>query len=612
LDAQGEGTASLPVPDTVEDGDRLYLQALELGAERRFSENSVALRRQSAQPAGQRASRALAVSPDGARAYVVHQVDGTVTAVDAGADRVLAELPITVGARSIPHRPVDVAISPDGEYAFVLSATADFMAVLEVASGSVVAEVPMPRGSRRVAFDARSPQLLVYVTNDVANAVLTYRQDGPGAYTRLADVRTQGQLPNALLVLDDGRLIVGHRVLGELELLDPALPQGQQTLQRASIEGVPFELTLGADGELRVATFVLSRISGVEGDNRVLRVDPETLAVLGVQLENVGTDYKAMATDDQLQVVAATGNGVAVVADLAGNVLDTVELAPGEPNATPEDIEFIFDGDGNAVRAYVLDVFRETLRSISLTEGPPYTLGEEIALAWSGLPRVPFSAETSDIEDGLYLFWSVGLVGGDAQAPNLVTCQSCHTDGVSDNLARGRQVPPFWGITRTAPYGTTGGQPELSVVNGNAIIRHNASGNPPVVENAQDLFEIWLEVFSPPVSVFANADGSISEQAAVGQVLFESIGCVECHQAPDFIPVAPNPPTIDEGIGTGLAPANVPSLRGIWASAPYLHDGSRTTLRDVLVGDPADGHGVLAGALTGAELAQLIAYLRTL
>ncbi|MEO0422468.1 MAG: hypothetical protein AAF184_09055, partial [Pseudomonadota bacterium] len=47
LDAQGEGTASLPVPDTVEDGDRLYLQALELGAERRFSENSVALRRQS-------------------------------------------------------------------------------------------------------------------------------------------------------------------------------------------------------------------------------------------------------------------------------------------------------------------------------------------------------------------------------------------------------------------------------------------------------------------------------------------------------------------------------------------------------------------------------------
>ncbi|MEO0972583.1 MAG: hypothetical protein AAFX85_05765 [Pseudomonadota bacterium] len=409
-------------------------------------------------------------------------------------------------------------------------------------------------------------------------------------------------------MLGDRRLLVGHRVLGELELLDPLLPPGQRTIARTSIDGVPFDLALGADGEVRVATFVLSQVSGVEGDNRVLRVDPQTLAVLGVQLENAATDYKAMATREQLQVAAGTGNGVVVVSDLLGNIIDTVELAPGEPNATPEDVEFL----GATNRLYVLDIFRETLRPVSLEGSPPYLLGEEIPLAWSGQPRVPFSEETSAIEDGLYLFWSVGLVGGDAQNYNRVTCQSCHTDGVSDNLARGRQVPPFWGITDTAPYGTTGGQPSLSVVNGNAIVRHNESGRPPIVDDAQALFEVWLEVFQPVQSVFANADGSLSEEALAGEALFSSIGCGECHQAPIYIPVAPNPVTIEEGIGTGIAPINVPSLRGLWTSAPYLHDGSRRTLRELLIANPSDGHGQLATPLSAQELAQLIAFLRTL
>ncbi|MEM9387850.1 MAG: beta-propeller fold lactonase family protein [Pseudomonadota bacterium] len=607
LDGAGAAQAVFPAPEDLSAGDRLYVQVLELAATRSFS-NSVALRREDALPIGQRASRALALTSDGSRAYVVHEVDGTVTVVDANANAVLAELPITTGARAVPYRAVDVAVSPDDEYAYVTSATADFMTVIEVASGSVVAEVPVPRGSRRVGFDFSAPNSRVYVTNDVANAVLVFRVDGPGRYTRLANVRARGQLPNALLVLPDGKLLVGHRVLGELELLDPALPPAQQSLARTGIEGVPFELTLAEDGDVRVATFVLSRAPGVEGANQVLRVDSQTLDVLGVQLENVATDYKAMAVDGQLQVVAATGNGVTVIADLAGTVLDMVDLAPGQPNATPEDVEFVFAADGSAERLYVLDFFRETIRPISLTGGPPYALGEEIALAWSGQPRVPFTAETSDIEDGLYLFSSVGLMGGDAQNTNLVTCQSCHIDGVSDNLPRSRQVPTFWGITQTAPYGATGGQADLSVVNGNAIIRHNSTGDPAIVENAQALFEIWLEVFQPPTSVFVNADGSLTDDALAGKDIFEAIGCQQCHEAPLFIPVAPNPLTIEEGIGTGLAPANVPSLRGVWATAPYMHNGSSLTLRDAML----DVYPDLVGGLTGQQLDQLVEYLKTL
>jgi YVTN family beta-propeller protein len=609
--ADGTASQQLPPPATLAPGDRLYVQLLEIGDTRVLS-NAVAFRLQDAAPGGQRASRALAVTPDGRRAYVVHQVDGSVSVIDARTDTLVRELPVTTGARSVPHRPVDVAVSPDGAHAFVLSATADFMTVIETATDSVVAEVAVPRGSRRVAFDFRGPERYVYVTNETVNAVLVLREIAPGRYARLPDLRTRGRMPGALLVLPDGRLVVGHRVLGELELIDPAAPPASRTLAREAVDGVPQDLSLGADGMIRVATFVLSGQLGIEGFNRVLRVDPATLTVLGNAWEDLGTDYKAVATATGFGAVAATGSGVVLVGDGSDTLLDVVELAPGQPPATPEDVAFVSAPDGSPERLYVLDFFRETIRPVTLTSGPPFELGAEIPLAWSGAPRVPFTAQTSDAEDGLYLFLSVGLVGGDAQQPNRVTCQSCHTDGVSDNLLRGVQVPPMWGLPDTGPWGRTGGRAVLADVVAGAINRHNESGAPPVVENAEALFDAWLAVFDPPESLYLQADGSLGADAAAGRTIFENVGCTECHAAPLFIPPPENPPTIEEGIGTGLAPANVPSLRGAWSSAPYLHDGSRSTLREVLVGDPADGHGLLTAGLTETELRQLIAWLLTL
>lgn len=57
---------------------------------------------------------------------------------------------------------------------------------------------------------------------------------------------------------------------------------------------------------------------------------------------------------------------------------------------------------------------------------------------------------------------------------------------------------------------------------------------------------------------------------------------------------------------------DVPTLRGVWATAPYLHDGSAETIYDVLVTRNAEGkHGNVEG-LTDEELAQLIEYVRSI
>ena len=54
------------------------------------------------------------------------------------------------------------------------------------------------------------------------------------------------------------------------------------------------------------------------------------------------------------------------------------------------------------------------------------------------------------------------------------------------------------------------------------------------------------------------------------------------------------------------------SLRGIWALAPYLADGSAKTLKQVLTANPNDRHGQLTAGLTSAQIDQLVAYLQSL
>jgi cytochrome c peroxidase len=57
---------------------------------------------------------------------------------------------------------------------------------------------------------------------------------------------------------------------------------------------------------------------------------------------------------------------------------------------------------------------------------------------------------------------------------------------------------------------------------------------------------------------------------------------------------------------------DTPTLRFLYDSPPYLHDGSASTLREVLTtANPNDKHG-FTSQLSEMELADLIAFLLTL
>ena len=134
-----------------------------------------------------------------------------------------------------------------------------------------------------------------------------------------------------------------------------------------------------------------------------------------------------------------------------------------------------------------------------------------------------------------------------------------------------------------------------------------------------------LTSFAP--SPFRNEDGSLTDAAMRGQLLFESpaLGCTTCHSGPtltDSAFVTPTEPllhdvgTLTEAsgqrLGMPLAGIDTPTLHGLWNTAPYLHDGSALTLLDVLTTkNPSDAHGVTSG-LTAAELDDLVQYLLSL
>jgi DNA-binding beta-propeller fold protein YncE/cytochrome c peroxidase len=121
-------------------------------------------------------------------------------------------------------------------------------------------------------------------------------------------------------------------------------------------------------------------------------------------------------------------------------------------------------------------------------------------------------------------------------------------------------------------------------------------------------------------SPFREPDGSTSDDADAGEAIFAHLGCDACHGGPDFTDSASGvvhdvgtmTPLSGQRLGGPLEGIDTPSLLGVWETAPYLHDGSAPTLRDVLVArNPDDRHGAVS-TLSSEEIDRLVAYLLAL
>jgi YVTN family beta-propeller protein len=108
---------------------------------------------------------------------------------------------------------------------------------------------------------------------------------------------------------------------------------------------------------------------------------------------------------------------------------------------------------------------------------------------------------------------------------------------------------------------------------------------------------------------------TLTAAEARGKAIFESAetDCLRCHPPPLYADLKQHDVGTADAPGEWFGPAiDTPTLRYLYDSAPYLHDGSAATLVEVLTSaNPQDTHGVTSG-LTAQEVDDLVAFLRVL
>jgi YVTN family beta-propeller protein len=227
----------------------------------------------------------------------------------------------------------------------------------------------------------------------------------------------------------------------------------------------------------------------------------------------------------------------------------------------------------------------------------------------------------SDILNGKILFHTAARTSLAKDA--WISCATCHFDGSVDGRTwffkdGPRNTTPIFGVSATLPMHWSGDLDELQDVEstvrtiqaGTGLAAGEAHCEPacdrgaPNAGRSKDLDDLaaFMAALRPP-----QRDATLSDAAVRGRALFASADCTSCHPPPLYTD------RTRHDVGTGNDPKerkgsafDTPSLRGLYDTAPYLHDGSAATLHDVLA-----RHGD-ARALTASERADLVEFLRSI
>jgi YVTN family beta-propeller protein len=117
-------------------------------------------------------------------------------------------------------------------------------------------------------------------------------------------------------------------------------------------------------------------------------------------------------------------------------------------------------------------------------------------------------------------------------------------------------------------------------------------------------------------SPYRAANGTFSNEAAAGQIVFNNLGCGACHGGTQFTisadasqlkNIGTITATSGKRLGAALTALDVPTLRAIWSTAPYLHDGSAPNLAWAIY-----RHSGVARPANDADFNNLARYLREL
>lgn len=221
-----------------------------------------------------------------------------------------------------------------------------------------------------------------------------------------------------------------------------------------------------------------------------------------------------------------------------------------------------------------------------------------------------------------------------------ISCSSCHPDGEPDGRTwqqpEGlRNTHSLAGMAWTHPIHWSADRDEVQdfehtirgpLMQGRGLLRgvlHESLAEPNSGRSAElDALAAYSNSHDVPLS--PHARGGLSPSAQRGRELFfdAAVGCAQCHSGPFYTDSRPGPVSafLRHDVGTGRhdptekmgTAYDTPTLLGVYRTAPYLHDGSAATLRDVLTTcNPDDRHG-RTSHLTPQQIDELVEFLQSL
>ena len=546
-----------------------------------------------------------------------------------------------------------IAISPDGAWLAAVNPDSDSVSLLSLPGLELKNEIMVGSDPRTLTFSADSK--LLYVPNFGGNSITVVEVEGgvkekefpvgPMPYAAIAqkgvlyviehalgqvsayhantgELRSQLELEDfpAGLALDPdaGKLYIMHLFSGRVSLID---------LSDFSLKSI-----ISTGNNTNLSQFILLDLAGKRAylpqtrsntTNMALVFDATVFPMVNVldltsqkiiREERVSLDMGfrsvnmpfAAALDEEQQVlmVANAGSNDVSVIDIQSDK----QLARLEVGTNPRGI--VFDSQANL--AYVNNVLDGTISVIDM---------QDIAVVKSvPITEIPLDPQ---ILLGKQIFNAARVP--DLTTDRWVSCATCHLDGGMDGRTwlgfpdGPRNTPALFGVGNTLPIHWSGDLDELQDVEGTFRAIQAGTGlvegeaydslGPPHggLSEGLDALAAFMASLKVPRSPYAIPPNEFQR----GEKVFTQQGCATCHTPPLYTDmqlhdVGTGDPKLERnshGRGTQF---DTPSLLGIWATAPYFHDGSAQTLAHVL--RMGNEHNI-AGKINENELKDLLAFL---
>ncbi len=553
--------------------------------------------------------RTLAVSPDGRRVYVTNQRSQTLSIVDLAEEKAVATV-------ALGGQPYGVVLSSDGLRAFVSQYAGGYVdgkycpgtiAAVDLATAKLIRQIPVKARPWAMALtgDGRSLYVTHYlhidgkgiVTEIDPNEYLVRREivleedddvgGGGGVFNGLAGIALH---PNGRRAL-----VVGMHANARRGLTQSGAPLNHKT----TVQAVVRVLDLDKGREVEEARMA----SSFSGQSVAV---PSAVAFLGSGEHFLDLYF---ASHD-LKVIEYNEKGV--VAERA-----LLELPDG-----PTGIAVTRDGRTALVN-------NRWDRSIS-------QLAVEDASHLRVVKTVKRTAEPWD--EQLILGARVFHNTRDTRMTpdRWLSCGTCHLDGamISDTIVwefSQKKDSPV--LLNTKDLSLSGGTSPPLLANGKFhsvqeeehFVRGFLQGtgfvdgeldegeDPTGKSKEMDAVAAYVLSLRPRPNPHMDGDlprTEIRQAAQRGRELFfdRRVRCASCHRGPNWTRSGTDDPPKLYDVGTGIE-GDVPSLRHLWDTAPYLHDGRAKTLLEVRsLCKPGDGHGNTRH-LTEQELGDLIQFL---